>query len=185
MKPLLRGMRKLIRRQPLRHYDRQPPLVLVNGLAEQSESWFCNVERGGGSLMCIRRIFWHTMPSAIHRRIRRKIAHRYRLSGSATAGVPGVVRSAARRIGWWPTAWGAKLPSSWRYDIRNWWNGWRYCAPSGLGEKEQLPIIEGVRRGNSESVVHSVFYRQLDLNPRADRTTSASNLPTAAGARAY
>ncbi|MGH9811476.1 MAG: alpha/beta fold hydrolase, partial [Terriglobia bacterium] len=39
-------------------------------------------------------------------------------------------------------------------------------APSGLGAKEQLPVIEGVRRGDSDGVVHSVFYRQLNLNPQ-------------------
>ncbi|MFM7317112.1 MAG: alpha/beta hydrolase, partial [bacterium] len=26
----------------LRKYKRRPPMILVNGLAEQSESWFCN-----------------------------------------------------------------------------------------------------------------------------------------------
>ena len=38
-------------------------------------------------------------------------------------------------------------------------------APSGLGEKEQLPIVEGVRRGNSDAVVHSVFHKPVALNP--------------------
>ena len=38
-------------------------------------------------------------------------------------------------------------------------------CPSGLGTKEQLPIVEGVRRGEPETLVHSVFHRQVDLNP--------------------
>ena len=51
MKPLLRGMRRLMRQGTstiLRagvnsDYHRKAPLVLVNGLAEQAESWFANV----------------------------------------------------------------------------------------------------------------------------------------------
>ncbi len=44
MKPLIHGMRRLMRRGTAVGYRRRPPLVLINGLAEQSESWFCNVD---------------------------------------------------------------------------------------------------------------------------------------------
>src|SRR5262245_53607949 len=51
-KPLLRGMRHLMRQGTSTltrakldaEYHRKPPLILVNGLAEQAESWFCNVD---------------------------------------------------------------------------------------------------------------------------------------------
>src|SRR4051812_46391013 len=51
MKPLIHGMRRLMRRgtdsllgtDTALPYRRRPPLVLINGLAEQSESWFSNV----------------------------------------------------------------------------------------------------------------------------------------------
>ena len=44
MKPLFHGMKRLMRRGTAVGYRRRPPLVLINGLAEQSESWFANVE---------------------------------------------------------------------------------------------------------------------------------------------
>jgi pimeloyl-ACP methyl ester carboxylesterase len=164
MKPLLRRMRKLIRRRPLRHYDRQPPLILVNGLAEQSDSWFCN-------LRTWRQHFDVHTPNilaydaeAIHRRIHEKLpididylVEQLRLYLDLFVQRPPYFLVANSMGGKVAVELAARYPQLVQRLA--------LLCPSGLGTKEQLPIVEGVRRGHPESVVHSVFFREVDLNP--------------------
>ena len=164
MKPLLRRMRKLIRRRPLRHYDRKPPLIMVNGLAEQAESWFCN-------LRTWRRHFDVHTPNilaydadAIHRRIGDKLpididylVEQLRLYLDGFVQRPPYLLVA--------NSMGGKVAVELAVRYPKLVKRLALLCPSGLGTKEQLPIVEGVRRGHPESVVHSVFFRQVDLNP--------------------
>ena len=165
MKPLIRGMRRLIRRSPPTHYDRRPPLVLINGLAEQTESWFCNVNAW-------RRRFEVFTPNilvydaaCIHRRIdeRLPIDIDYLVQQLREYLESFVQRPPYRVVA---NSMGGKIAVELAVRYPELVERLALLAPSGLGEKEQLPIIEGVRRGNSDGVVHSVFYRQLDLNPQ-------------------
>ncbi len=164
MKPLLRSMRKLMRRQPLRHYDRLPPLILVNGLAEQAESWFCNVRTW-------RRHFDVHTPNilaydadAIHRRIHDKLP----------IDIDYLVEQLRRYLdefvqrppyGLVANSMGGKVAVEFAARYPHLIERLALLCPSGLGTTEQLPIVEGVRRGNPESMEHSVFHRQVDLNP--------------------
>ncbi len=163
MKPLIHGMRRLMRRGTAHAYRRRPPLVLINGLAEQSESWFANVESW-------RRRFDVHAPNilayegvSIHRRIEHKqpinidyLVEQLRIYLDQFVQSPPYFVVANSMGGKIAVEFSARYPEQVaRLAL---------LAPSGLGEKEQLPIIEGVRRGNSDAVVHSVFHKPVSLN---------------------
>ncbi|HZT79207.1 MAG TPA: alpha/beta hydrolase [Gemmataceae bacterium] len=145
-------------------YARRQPLVLINGLAEQAESWFRNVRFW-------RRHFDVHMPNvlayegaALHRRIDEGLpitveylvdqlhlyldhfvqAPPYHLVASSLGGKVAV-EFAARH---------PELVS--RMVL---------LCPSGLGDHERLPVVEGVRRNDARSVVESVFYDLGQVDP--------------------
>ncbi len=153
-----------MRRGSANQYHRRPPLVLINGLAEQSESWFCNVD------VWRRKFDVHTPnilaydAASIHRRIEEKLpididylVEQLRIYLDSFVQRPPYNLVANSMGGKIAVEFAARHPQ----DVAR----LALLAPSGLGEKEQLPIIEGVRRGNSDAVVHSVFYKSVGLNP--------------------
>ena len=139
-------------------YRRQQPLILVNGLAEQAESWFANRR-------ALMRHFDVKTPEilvydgvTLHRRINSGgevsvdyLADRlaiylteyvqrppYHLVGSSLGGQV-ILTLAARR-----PELVAKLV---------------LICPSGLHGEEHLPVMDGVRRSQYDSLVKSVFHR--------------------------
>jgi pimeloyl-ACP methyl ester carboxylesterase len=153
------SVRKFFDLPQLLGYRRLDPLILVNGLAEQSESWFAN------------RPFWSRhfdvkVPEilvydgdSLHRRIDAggeisvdyladRLAHYldeyvqrppYHLVGSSLGGQ--VVLTYASRH-----------PKKVARLV--------LLAPSGFHGVENLPVIEGVRRSDYEALVESVFHRK-------------------------
>jgi len=138
--------------------------VLINGLAEQSESWFSNVE-------VWRRRFDVYTPNilayegaALHRRIAEKLpvdidylVEQLRVYLDSFVQRPPYNLVANSMGGKIAVEFAARYPDQ--------ISRLALLAPSGLGDKEQLPVIEGVRRGNSDAVVHSVFHKPVALNP--------------------
>jgi pimeloyl-ACP methyl ester carboxylesterase len=159
-----RNIPALLGRSRVAEYRRRQPLVLINGLAEQAESWFANTS-------VWRRDFDVHTPNilaydaeAIHNRI--------------DAGLPIDIDYLVEQLRIYldsfvqkPTynlvanSMGGKISLEFAARYPEKVSKLALLAPSGLGEKEQLPIIEGVRRGNTEAVVHSVFYKQTGLSP--------------------
>jgi pimeloyl-ACP methyl ester carboxylesterase len=138
-------------------YARRQPLVLINGLAEQAESWFRNTKFW-------RRYFDVHMPNilaydgpALHRRIDEGLPidldylvgqlHTY-LESFAQCGPYHLVAASL----------GGKVAVE--YAIRYPQNVSRVVllCPSGMGDEERLPIVEGVRRGDLKGLVDSVFH---------------------------
>jgi abhydrolase domain-containing protein 6 len=144
--------------QLLHSYKRKLPLVLVNGLAEQPESWFAN-----RSFLSQR--FELKVPEilvydgdALHARIDSggdvtidyladRLAHfldefvqrpPYHLVGSSL-GCQVILTLAARE------------PDKFSKLV--------LICPSGLHGSENLPVVEGVKRSDYESLVRSVFHR--------------------------
>ncbi len=142
----------------LNDYKRGLPLILVNGLAEQSESWFANRRH-------LSRHFDVKIPEilvyngeALHKRI--------------DSGGEVTVEYLADRLGYFLDEFVQRPP----YHLVGSSLGCQviltYAAshpekvskivligPSGLHGDENLPVIEGVRRSNYESLVKSVFHQ--------------------------
>ena len=138
-------------------YGRKPPLVLVNGLAEQAESWYRNQRYW-------RRYFDVFMPNflvydgdAIHQRIRQGLPItveylveqlRTYLNSFVQAPPYNLVASSL----------GGKISVEFAVRYPEQVNRMVLLCPSGMGDDERLPIIEGVRRNDMRALVESVFY---------------------------
>ena len=156
MNPRVRHLFDLKR---LTEYQRPSPLILVNGLAEQSESWFANRRQ-------LARHFDVKVPEilvydgdSLHRHI--------------DAGGDVTVDFLADRLKTYLDEFVQRPP----YHLVGSSLGGQVCltlaakypeivskivliAPSGLFGDENLPMIEGVRRSNYDSLVKSVFHRR-------------------------
>jgi pimeloyl-ACP methyl ester carboxylesterase len=141
-------------------YARHSPLVLINGLAEQAETWFFNVAAW-------RRSFDVHMPNlavyegtALHRRIAEGMPitvdylveqlHGYLTEYVQTPPYNLVANSMGGKVA---VEFAVRYPEQVGRLV--------LLCPSGLAEKERLPIVEGVRRSDMETVVRTVFH-----NPR-------------------
>jgi pimeloyl-ACP methyl ester carboxylesterase len=138
-------------------YGRKPPLVLINGLAEQAESWYRNQRYW-------RRYFDVFMPNflvydgeTIHKRIREGLPItveylveqlRTYLSNFVQAPPYHLVASSL----------GGKITVEFAVRYPELVNRMVLLCPSGMGDAERLPIVEGVRRNDMRALVESVFY---------------------------
>jgi pimeloyl-ACP methyl ester carboxylesterase len=152
------SVRKLFDLHRLHEYRRPAPLILVNGLAEQSESWFAN------------RRFWSRhfdvkVPEilvydgeSIHRRIEEggEITVDYLAERLAVYLDEFVQRPPYFLVG---SSLGGQLLLT--YAVRNPEKVARLAliCPSGFFGDENLPMMEGVRRSQYDTLVKSVFYR--------------------------
>jgi pimeloyl-ACP methyl ester carboxylesterase len=141
-----------------KQYGRRHPLVLLNGLAEQAETWYRN------------RRFWNRYfevhapnilayeGDALHRRIAAKEAltvdylvdqlHTYLFQFVQTPPYHVVSSSLGGKVA---VEFAAKYPEMVSRVV--------LICPSGMGDKEQLPIINGVVGRDALAVVKSVFHK--------------------------
>jgi pimeloyl-ACP methyl ester carboxylesterase len=141
-----------------RQYGRRQPLVLLNGLAEQAETWYRN------------RKFWNRYfevhapnilayeGEALHRRIAAKEPlsvdylvgqlHTYLFQFVQTPPYHLVSSSLGGKVA---VEFAAKYPEMVSRVV--------LICPSGMGDKEQLPIIEGVVGRDAFAMVKSVFHK--------------------------
>ena len=140
-----------------RPYGRKPSLVLINGLAEQPESWYRNHRYW-------RRYFDVYMPNvmvydgdAIHQRIDEglpitvdylvKQFHAY-LSQFVQAPPYHLVASSL----------GGKITVEFAARYPELVSRVVLLCPSGMGDDERIPIVDGVRKNDMRALVESVFY---------------------------
>ncbi len=145
-------------------YVRRQPLVLLNGLAEQAESWFRN-------LTFWRRHFDVYLPNllvydgpALHQRIDAGLPigvdylveqlHRYLESFVQTPPYHLVAASLGGKIA---VEYAARYPDRVARLV--------LLCPSGMGDEERLPIVDGVRRHDPRALVESVFYDARRVDP--------------------
>ncbi len=163
---LIRNCLGFWRRRP--SYRRLPPLVLINGLAEQPESWFCN------------RPYWHghfdvKVPevlvyegAALQQRIELglPITVEY-LTDQLAAYLDNFVQAPPYHLV--ASSLGGQVAVE--YTVRHPQKVGRMVllCPSGLGGEEKLPIVEGVRHNDFEALVRSVFYHPRFANPEMVR----------------
>lgn len=138
-------------------YGRKPALVLINGLAEQAETWFRNVRAW-------RRHFDVHAPNivlydgaALHRRIAEglPIDVEY-LVGQLHTYLDSFVQAPPYSLV--ASSMGGKVAVEYAVRCPDRVARLVLICPSGLGEEEQLPIVEGVRRSDMRAMVDSVFY---------------------------
>jgi pimeloyl-ACP methyl ester carboxylesterase len=144
-------------------YGRKPSLVLVNGLAEQAETWFRNIRAW-------RRHFEVHTPNIV-------AYDGPALQGRIAAGLPIDVDYL---VGQFVAYLDSYVQAGPYFLVANSMGGkvavelavrhpekvarLVLLCPSGLGDEEPLPIIAGVRRNDVRALADSVFYdaRRLD-----------------------
>jgi pimeloyl-ACP methyl ester carboxylesterase len=141
-----------------RHYGRKLPLVLINGLAEQAETWYRNRKFWG-------RFFEVHTPNilayegpALHRRIsaRQAITVDY-LVGQLHTYLDQFVQTAPYYLV--SSSLGGKVAVEFAARYPELVARLVLICPSGMGDKEQLPIIEGVVGRDAHAMVRSVFHK--------------------------
>ena len=145
-------------------YGRQHALVLVNGLAEQPETWFRNHR-------VWRRYFDVSMPNlfaydgpVLHQRIEAGLPitvdflvgqlHRHLEEFVQTPPYHLVANSMGGTI---VVEYAARYPGRVASMV--------LICPSGLSAGEDLPIVDGVRRFGVDSIIESVFFNPRRIEP--------------------
>lgn len=137
-------------------YQRKAPLVLINGLAEQAESWYCNLDTW-------RQHFDVHTPNllvydgaALQRRIDAGqpididyLVEQLRLYIDSFVQSSPVHLLANSMGGKVAVEFAARYPDQVARMV--------LLCPSGLSREERLPVVDGVRRNDPASLIHSVF----------------------------
>jgi pimeloyl-ACP methyl ester carboxylesterase len=148
----------LLERLRPRHYVRRQPLVLINGLAEQAESWYRN------------RRFWQRYfdvytpnilayeGEALHRKIAAKesITVEY-LVEQLFIYLDQFVQTPPYHLV--SSSLGGKVAVEFAVRYPQLVNRIVLICPSGMGDTEQLPIMAGVKAQDAHAMVRSVFHK--------------------------
>jgi len=154
MAPTLTGLFNRIRP---RAYGRKPSLVLINGLAEQPESWYKNHRYW-------RRYFDLYTPNtlvydgnAIHDRLKAKkpISIEYLVEQLHTFLTQFVQAPPYHLVA---SSLGGKVTVEFAVKYPEMVDRIVLLCPSGMGDDERLPIVSGVRKNDMKALVESVFY---------------------------
>jgi abhydrolase domain-containing protein 6 len=153
------NVRKFFDLPRLNAYRRRSPLILVNGLAEQPESWFANRNRWGRHFdVKVPEILVYNGDS-LHRRIDEggEITVDY-LTDRLAAFLDEYVQRPPYNLvasslgGQIILTYAARHPEKVARLV--------LICPSGLYGDENLPVIEGVKRSQYDTLVRSVFHRR-------------------------
>jgi pimeloyl-ACP methyl ester carboxylesterase len=156
--------RVLIEKFKPQSYGRRPPLILVNGLSEQAESWFRN------------HAFWRRhfdvhMPNilvyegeALHERIDDGLpidvdylVGQLRLYLDRFVQAPPYHLVASSLGGKVAVEYAVRYPERVGRIV--------LLCPSGMGDDERLPLVDGVRRSDLRALVASVFSDPRQVDP--------------------
>jgi len=138
-------------------YGRRQPLILINGLAEQNESWFRNRRYWA-------RYFDVYAPNIIvydgpelHRRIDSKepVSVEYLVDQLHTFVDQFVQNRPYHLVA---SSLGGKVAVEFAVRYPHLTNRVVLLCPSGMGDQEQLPIVAGVMKNDMYSVARSVFH---------------------------
>ncbi len=151
-------VRKLFDLHRFRSYKRPSPMILINGLAEQSESWFAN--RTDWSRHFDVKVPEHNIYDSdlLHKRIDEggEVTVDY-LAGRLEHYLDEYVQRAPYNLvgsslgGQVVLTYAARNPEKVRKLV--------LICPSGLYGDEALPMMEGVKRSQYDTLVQSVFHR--------------------------
>jgi pimeloyl-ACP methyl ester carboxylesterase len=174
-------------------YARRPPLILINGLAEQAESWFRN-------LPFWRRYFEVYMPNLL---VYDGTLLHQRLDNGMTITVDYLVEQLHEYLDSFvqtppyhfvAASLGGKVAVEYAVRYPNRVSRLVLLCPSGMGDQECLPIVHGVRRNDPRSLIESIFYDPGRIDPGllryyrdrfTDRRWRAGFVRTARGTMAH
>jgi pimeloyl-ACP methyl ester carboxylesterase len=138
-------------------YGRRPPLILLNGLAEQAETWFRNVGAWRGTFDVHLPNLVAYDGAALHRRIAADqpisvdfLVEQLRIYLDEYVQTPPYHLVANSMGGKVAVEFAVRYPEAVARLV--------LLCPSGLAQQESLPIVEGVRGRNMQAVVDSVFH---------------------------
>jgi len=137
-------------------YARRAPLVLINGLAEQAESWYSNLDAWRCHFDVYQPNLLAYEGAALHRRIDagQPIDIDY-LVERLHAYLDGFVQSPPYHLV--ANSLGGKVAVEYAVRYPDQVARLVLLCPSGLSDVERLPVIDGVRRNDLRSLVASVF----------------------------
>lgn len=141
-----------------RHYGRRPPLVLINGLAEQAESWYRNRKFWSRYFEVLAPNILSYEGDALHRKIaaREPITVEY-LVGQLYTYLDQFVQTPPYNLV--SSSLGGKVAVEFAARYPQLVSRVVLLCPSGMGDKEQLPIIDGVMGRDAHAMVKSVFHK--------------------------
>src|SRR5580658_8658045 len=152
------SLKTLFERLRPRPYGRKHGLVLLNGLAEQSESWYRNARFWG-------RYFDVHAPNllayegdALHRRIREglPISVEY-LVEQLHVYLEQFVQSPPYHLV--SSSLGGKVAIEFALKYPQLISRLVLICPSGMGDEEKLPLMEGVKSNDHRKLITSVFHK--------------------------
>jgi pimeloyl-ACP methyl ester carboxylesterase len=151
-------------KRPLPPYGRQHSLVLLNGLAEQPETWFRNQR-------VWQRYFAVSMPNlfvydgiVLHQRIEAELPISVDfLVGQLHRHLEEFVQAPPYHLV--SNSMGGKIAVEYAVRYPDRVASMVLICPSGLSEGEELPIVDGVRRYGVGSIIESVFFDPRHVEP--------------------
>jgi len=141
-----------------RHYGRKSHLVLINGLAEQAETWYRNRKFWGRYFEIHTPNILAYEGAALHRRIsaREPISVEYLVAQLHTYLEQFVQTPPYHMVS---SSLGGKVAVEFAARYPELVARLVLICPSGMGDKEQLPIIDGVVGRDAHAMVRSVFHK--------------------------
>jgi pimeloyl-ACP methyl ester carboxylesterase len=158
------SLKGLLERVRPKKYGRKPSLILLNGLAEQPESWYRNARFWD-------RFFDVHMPNlmayegeGLHKRIKsgQPVSVDYLVEQLHTY-VTQFVQTPPYHIV--SSSLGGKVAIEFAHRYPELVGRLVLLCPSGMGDVERLPILDGVQRSDYQAVIKAVFHKPR----RADR----------------
>jgi pimeloyl-ACP methyl ester carboxylesterase len=148
----------LIERLRPRLYGRRQPMVLINGLAEQQESWYRNRRFWSRYYEVLAPNILAYEGEVLHRRIQDKepITVEY-LVGRLHTFLTEFVQTPPYNLV--SSSLGGKVTVEFAVRYPELVNRMVLLCPSGMGDAEKLPIMEGMSGRGANAMVKSVFYR--------------------------
>lgn len=146
-------------------YRRKPPLILVNGLAEQAETWFCNADHWRKQFAVHMPVLAAYDGQPLHKRLEAGLTidvdflveqlREYLESFVSEPAYDLLANSMGGKI---VVEFAVRYPQLVRRLV--------LLCPSGLADRERLPIVEGVRRSDLSAVISSVFHSRRFSSPQ-------------------
>lgn len=155
---MLGALRNWLRNRPHGiRYARRPRMVLINGLAEQAESWYANVAAWRQHFDVYAPNLLAYEGSALHRRIdeRQPITIDYLLEQLRRYLEEFVQAPPYHLVA---NSLGGKIAVEFAARYPEQVSRLVLLCPSGLSDEERLPVVDGVRRNDVSSLVDSVFH---------------------------